>query len=651
MSKKLAYLPQLDGLRAIAVLIVVIFHSRPGWLPGGYVGVDVFFFLSGFLITQIVVSSLSSGKFSYLNFIAGRVRRLFPAYVLMVCVCLLVAPVILLPGEFERLAETALASLLFLSNIFFYQNLGYFDAAAEQQLLLHTWSLAVEWQFYLAFPLVLWAAYRLFGRVFPTLMALAIASLVLNLVITPNDSQFTFFMFPPRAWELIVGGVLGLAYMHGKLSGNERTGWSIAGLLLLAAAVVFFDKETLFPGAAAMLPILATAILVFNTVRGEGGPLTALLSSRILVVTGQMSYSLYLWHWPVLLYARFYFGDHLTVFQLILCWAVTIVLSYFSWRWVESFVRGHRWWAGRWRAYAGAVAMSLPLAVGAGMVMLNDGYERRLPESALSLVSIKKWPDVGLCSTDYKKDQYHNCTIGARVEPATVLVWGDSHAQTLIWAFADIAERRGISVRHVTKGGCPPVFYGVVQSAGIDINACVSAQRAAWRTIDSEQNISTVFIAARWPLYQGASLTLVEKQAEMRFDDGLAITIEKLLQRDLNVIVVDSLPEPGFDVSNVLARKALLEQPAPENFEDQRFPLQSLSSLKDVNDSRFSVLRLNDTLCRSGRCPLMEDGEILYFDGDHLARAGAKKLSAEIESALFADAIETRFDGGAHSQE
>ncbi|MFC4258499.1 acyltransferase family protein [Marinobacter lacisalsi] len=637
---QIKYLAQLDGLRALAVLAVIVFHSRADWLPGGYVGVDVFFFLSGFLITQIVVRSLTSGKFSYLDFIAGRLRRLFPAYAVMVCACLLVAPLILLPGEFERLAETALASLLFLSNIFFYQNLGYFDAAAEHQLLLHTWSLAVEWQFYLAFPLVLWAAHRLSGRVVPALVVLAIASLMFNLVVTPVNSQFTFFMFPPRAWELIAGGLLGLAYMNRKLMGRERTGWTVAGVLLLAASVALFDETTLFPGIAATLPTLATGILVFNTVRGEGGLLTSLLSSRLLVLIGQMSYSLYLWHWPVLLYARFYFGDHLAVSQLLLCWTITIGLSYLSWRWVESALRRHRWWSLQWRAYAGAVAMSLPVAVGAGMVMLNDGYGRRLPDQARELVNIVKWPDVGRCSTDYKEDQYHDCTLGSGLEPATILIWGDSHAQTLIWAVTEIAEQRDINIRHVTKGGCPPVFYGVVPSTGIDKDACLSAQKAAWRIIDSDPSVSTVLISARWPLYEGASMMTAETQPVKRFEGALSETINALLQRDLNVILVDSLPEPGFDVSNVLARRALLEQSVPDSFQDQRPPFKSLDFIKSISDSRFSVLRLNNVLCSAGHCPISEGGEVLYFDGDHLARAGASKLAAPIENALFPDRIE-----------
>jgi peptidoglycan/LPS O-acetylase OafA/YrhL len=179
-----------------------------------------------------------------------------------------------------------LASLLFLSNVFFYQNLGYFDAAAEQQLLLHTWSLAVEWHFYLIFPLVLWLAYRLTGRVLPVLILLGSASLALNLALTPENARFTFFMLPARAWELIAGGMLGLAYMNGKLIGREHGVWSAVGLMLLAVSVLYFDKNTLFPGAAAIVPILATGVIVFNTVRGERGLLTVVLSSKMLVLIG-----------------------------------------------------------------------------------------------------------------------------------------------------------------------------------------------------------------------------------------------------------------------------------------------------------------------------------------------------------------------------
>jgi peptidoglycan/LPS O-acetylase OafA/YrhL len=636
----LRYLAPLDGLRGIAVLVVVIFHSKASWLTGGFVGVDVFFFLSGFLITQIVVSSLESGRFSYVDFIAGRVRRLFPAYVAMLCGTLIAAPLILLPAEFERLAETALASLVFASNIFFYDNLGYFDAAADQQLLLHTWSLAVEWQFYLVFPLILWAAHRFTGRVLPVLLLVAAVSLVGNLVITPEDSGFTFFMFPTRAWELIVGGLLGLAYMNGKLGGRERGIYSVLGLVLLGAAVFVFDKDTLFPGVAVLLPILATALLVFNTIRGDGGWLTTLLSSKVLVLTGQMSYSLYLWHWPILLYARFYFGDHLTLPQLLLCWSMTIGLSYISWRWIESIFRRHRYLSGRWRAYIGALAISVPLSAVAGIVMLNDGYEGRLSNSALSLLNVEKWPDFGQCSTDYSRDQYYDCVIGADYSPASVLVWGDSHAQTLIWAVNDIVERRKIAVRHVTKGGCPPTYYGVPVSANIDKEACLKAQQAAWTIIESDPAISTVFISARWSLYEAVSLTLMEDEALTNFDKNLTKTIQTLLNKGKNVVLVDSLPEPGFDVANLLAREMLLKQEPTQVFEEKRQACQHLKPIVGLQNNGLKILHLSTVLCADGSCPLRIGENLLYFDGNHLAKAGATKLAENIERSILYEAVD-----------
>ncbi|WP_417515006.1 acyltransferase family protein [Marinobacter sp.] len=634
MQKKLTYLPQLDGLRAVAVLAVVAFHSRTEWLSGGFVGVDVFFVLSGFLITQMVVGSLEAGRFSYVGFIAGRVRRLFPAYLVTVMACLLVAPLILLPAEFERLAETALASLFFLSNAFFYQNLGYFDAAAEQQILLHTWSLAVEWQFYLIFPAVLWVAFRFTGKVLTALLLLGAASLTLNLVMTPHDAKFTFFMFPARAWELIAGGLLGLAYMKGALRGRERLAYTLAGIFLLGVAFVFFDKSTLFPGVAAIVPVLATVLLVYNITQAETGLLTSWLSWRPLVLIGKMSYSLYLWHWPILLYARFYFGDELSFVQLLLCWTITVVLSYGSWQWIESRLRGHRWLAGKWRSYIGAVVMSAPVAVIAGMVMLNDGYHKRLPERAQHLMAIEKWPDFGSCVTNYNEDQYYNCVVEPEGKPATTLVWGDSHAQTLIWAINSIAERRRTAVRHVTKGGCPPIFYGVPVSANIDKDACLEAQKSAKQIIESDPTIKTVFIAARWPLYQATTLTLTEDQASKNFVDTLTTTINELLESGLNVVIVDSLPEPGFDVANVLARRALIGQQSIDTFADIDLPFQSLKALKDIKSPNLSLVRLNSTLCSDGHCPIWENGEIRYFDGDHLAKAGAQILIDDIDKAI-----------------
>jgi len=352
-----------------------------------------------------------------------------------------------------------------------------------------------------------------------------------------------------------------------------------------------------------------------------------------------MSYSLYLWHWPVLLYARFYFGEHLSLPQLLFCWSIIGLLSYGSWRWIESALRGHHWWAGRWKAYLGAAAISVPLSAGAAMVMLKDGYDQRLPDKALSLLNIERWPDFGLCATEYKHDQFDDCVIGTGDNPASVLVWGDSHAQTLIWAINHIAEGRNSKVRHVTKGGCPPIYEGVRVSANIDKEACLNAQKTAWRIVESDSALTTVLIAARWRLYDSATLSSVEGKAGEDFDDRLYETVQRLLKRDLKVVVVDSLPEVGFDVANVLAREVLLGKKFTLNFDYESQPTKHLSAISDIQDENFSILNLDSLLCGRGKCPLFEGSHLLYFDDNHLARAAATKLIPEIERALFPSSL------------
>jgi hypothetical protein len=269
------------------------------------------------------------------------------------------------------------------------------------------------------------------------------------------------------------------------------------------------------------------------------------------------------------------------------------------------------------------------------MVMLNDGYEQRLPEPALALVNAERWPDFGRCVTDYKHDQYYDCMIGTGDTPASVLVWGDSHAQTLIWAIKKITESREIKVRYVTKGGCPPVFGGVPVAANIDKEACLNAQKTAWRIIESDTALSTVFIAARWPLYESASLVLEEGQVSDRFGDQLRETVMQLLKRGLKVVVMDSLPEAGFDVANVLARNVLLGQEPAVLFGHQKQPMKSLRSISNIQDEDLLTLHPDSLLCKDGECALMEGNQLLYFDDNHLARAGATKLVPEIERAIF----------------
>ena len=237
--------------------------------------------------------------------------------------------------------------------------------------------------------------------------------------------------------------------------------------------------------------------------------------------------------------------------------------------------------------------------------------------------------------TTTERDQYYNCVVGMSEESATTLVWGDSHAQTLIWAINSIAERRGAAVRHVTKGGCPPIFYGVSASTKIDRRACIEMQKSAKEIVDSDPTIKTVFMAARWSLYHSADLVLAEGQANNAFDKTLVSTIRQLLALGLNVVVVDSLPEPGFDVANTLARQALIGQQSIDSFADGVLPFQSLKALVDVEDPHLQLMHLNSVLCSEGACPLWEQGELRYFDRDHLAKAGAQILTGHIERALF----------------
>ncbi|EMP55575.1 acyltransferase [Marinobacter santoriniensis NKSG1] len=636
MAHRLNYIPQLDGLRAISVLLVILFHSERDWLPGGFVGVDVFFLLSGFLITQIIFKSLKDGSYSYLSFIGGRIRRLFPAYLFMVAGCLVIAPFILLPKEFEGLAASALSSLTFLSNIFFYNNLGYFDTSAEQQLLLHTWSLAVEWQFYFLFPVFLWASFKLTGRIIPLLILLFVLSLVFCVVFTPQNPQFTFFMFPSRAWELVLGGILGMVYARHQLRFRMGVLFSLIGFLLLGYSVVFFNENTVFPGSAAIIPIAGAALIVGNSVFEPQGLVARLLGNRFLVLIGRMSYSLYLWHWPILVYARFYLGDELSLAQLGFCWFLTFSLSYLSWRFVESGLKGHPILTGEFKPYVFAVLATFPLAACAGLVMVNDGFGQRVPGKAMQFVEFNKWPDFGDCQTDYRKDQYYSCRLGSGKQPEEWLVWGDSHAQTLIWGIGALANERSLAVHQITKGGCPPIFFGVPIKSNIDKEACVQSQHAVWDYINSHPSIHTVFMSARWHFYRHSVLANADANAdgEDGFDRALRETVRLLIEKGLRVVVVDSLPEPGFDVAKVLARDEMLSKTSEVAFDDALPPMQSLPSISDLVGKGLAVISFNEILCPDGICSVRQDDRMLYFDEDHLAKSGVEKIRSCLESVF-----------------
>lgn len=369
---------EIDGLRSFAILPVLFFHfSMPGF-TGGFVGVDIFFVISGFLIGGILWSELDqSGTVRLGRFFLRRIRRLAPAYFAMAIVSLVFAWFILLPSAFKEFGKELIASTVYLSNVHFFRQAGYFDGLADQKILLHTWSLSVEEQFYIFLPFFMLLLRRVRSVLPPVLIGILLVSLVACVWVTPLSQTATFYLFPFRAWELLAGVCLAIAGRQYGLRWSFNPLLSWAGLILIIGSVLFVPEGAGFPGFYAIFPVLGTVLVIAN---GQNDNLiNRLLSLRILVFFGLISYSLYLWHWPIMTLSKYFAAEPLSVGFRIMLMILSVGVAWLSWRFVETPVR--RGFVGVKGLLGGAIAASA-ITFGAGAIIyLQDGMiDRFAPE-------------------------------------------------------------------------------------------------------------------------------------------------------------------------------------------------------------------------------------------------------------------------------
>src|SRR6185503_12942841 len=373
-ATEFAYRPDVDGLRAVAVLAVLAFHGFPRVAPGGFVGVDVFFVISGFLISGIILDALKRGTFSFADFYARRIRRIFPALALVLVATVVLGWWTLIPADYRQLGAHVAAGAGFVSNVLLWRDAGYFDAAAESKPLLHLWSLGVEEQYYLVWPLLLFVLRRHIHRVLPMVAAFAVASFALNVFLVQRNPTATFYLPQTRFWELMLGGMLAYVRVFGPTDGGRRArpllravraalarapirnALATAGALLVATALLVLDESSAFPGSWALLPTVGTTLLI------AAGP-DAWLNRRVLahrgfVYIGLISYPLYLWHWPLLTYVRLYIGAEPPVLVRCAALAASVLLAWLTYELLEKRIRRARSPRARRRTVA-ALATSL----------------------------------------------------------------------------------------------------------------------------------------------------------------------------------------------------------------------------------------------------------------------------------------------------
>ncbi len=663
----LGYRPEIDGLRTLAVLPVILFHAGFSAFSGGFVGVDVFFVISGYLITSIIIAELQAGKFSVITFYERRARRIMPSLFVVMFTCLPLAWLWLNPLEFKFFAKSLVAVPTFSSNILFWRESGYFDVTSELKPLLHTWTLAVEEQYYLLFPLLLMACWRLGrARLLGLLAVLAIASLTLAEHGATRQSSAVFYLLSGRAWELLTGSFIAF-YFAWRPRAHHGTGplhqiATLMGLALIAYAVFAFDSITPFPGLHALVPTLGAALIIlFANDRTWVG---RLLSTRPFVIIGLISYSAYLWHQPIFAFARDGILMEPSPSAMLGLSALSLVLAWLSWRFVEQFFRRKNTVSRKQVFTAGAFGSLLFMALGL-TGYANNGFANRFDVGPTALEDFAYTQIRVPCDKNYKGDGWSIdfCRFGAARADVTpdVAVFGDSHAEVLLPAFDASAKAVGKTVVHIGLAGCPPLLGVDVARGNHEPGVCPALAQREYDYVKAN-GIRKVILVSRWTLYtdgeydkaQKADYFLVSdsqrqlgKAASRQvFEQGLARTLQAYAALGTQLIIVEQVPQQQVDAKNLyyrlargthldhaqsLARIDELSVPLDKHEQLQRFSRHLMEA--DSGQSKATLLSLDSLFCRQTTC-LIGDDQPWYMDNNHLNARGAALAVNVIDEVL-----------------
>jgi len=621
----MTYRPDIDGLRALAVLSVVLFHYQLGPVPGGFVGVDVFFVISGYLITAIISGEIERGGFSFLGFYDRRVRRILPAALVVIVASLVAGYFILLPTAYAILGGSAGYSAAGLANLYFFWNTGYFDASAEMQPMLHMWSLAVEEQFYLVWPLVLLLAARLSSNSRPViagiLAAIIVASFATSVAILEvGDPKVGFYMLHSRAWELALGGLLVfLPRISGRIFAELL---SLAGLGLVIGAFFLLDAESKFPGINAAYPVVGAALLVWPKNRATW--VGSLLSLRPLVFIGKISFSLYLYHWPLLVFYRLYgTGEPPETTAALVLVLASFILAVLSWRFIEQPFRKRRGGMGA-NVALGATAIVM-VAAGGLAVASSGGVPARLPPELRKLEHYAT-------ETVGSQNGRNSCFItsrhkrGARefvedecidVQPGrlNVLLVGDSHAAHYAKALRDLYPEVGFS--QVTASGCRPVL----RSPGAKRDPCTILLDRVFGEYIPRGEFDAVILAARWSAGHAPSLVKTIRHITPVVDE---------------VIVFGPVAEYASQLPVLLARSALRRDNGAL-VDEARLHAKAADAARVISSQVLplgvSYYAPMDAMCQGDQCVAMTPAGVpMQFDAAHLSYEGARLVIARFRA-------------------
>lgn len=669
------YRREIDGLRAVAVIPVILFHAGFQTFSGGFVGVDVFFVISGYLITTIILSEKESGTFSLVNFYERRTRRILPALFLVMLFTIPMAWLWLLPSDMKSFSHSLIAVSTFSSNIFFWKTSGYWGEPNELLPLLHTWSLAVEEQYYLIFPLFLMLVWRFRKRwIFSSFMIIAAASLLLAQLGAYRHPTANFFLLITRGWELAIGAGIAFYFLYRKSAMRSLLShrlidevMGVVGILMIAYAVFFFDERIPFPSVYALVPTVGTGlIIVFSSPTTLVG---RVLGINLFVGIGLVSYSAYLWHLPLFAFAKYRSLTAPNELLILMLSISSILLAYLSWRFVEKPFRNKKM-INRKAVFSFAACGSLFFITVGAVGHVTDGWPARIDGNLLSLVDAAKLPNRGreLCLANDGSSSVtdESCAL-VHSDGKYAYLFGDSHAMAMAREMQRAFDRADIGLIQATERGCPPIQDVYVYVSESDRVRCFSHNESVYRDLESSVDVEYVVLVTRWALYietnrfdnteggmereevllfdalsEGETVSSSMHDTSAYFSQAYKESVERLLQMGKKVILVYPIPEVGWNVPRYVRNHFLSNG-------DQAFSPKTGSTSHDVFRNRNSrAYEALDSIgehpglyrvypekifCNKlvrGRCIVQKDNLLLYADDDHLSDAGAALVVKDI---------------------
>jgi len=668
------YRAEIDGLRALAVLPVILFHAGFEWFSGGFVGVDVFFVISGYLITTIIISEMAEGKFSIVNFYERRARRILPALFFVMAACLPFAWLWLTPTDLKDFGQSLVAVSTFSSNILFWLKSGYFDTAAELKPLLHTWSLAVEEQYYILFPIFLMLTWRLGIKwvvillfiVFLFSLGLAQLAVDANIVdyfIGKNnlfgdllqnavDNPATaFYLLPTRIWELLIGAFLSIYLLHRahikNISANQFL--SFCGLIMIGYSIFVFDDRTPFPSLYTLIPTIGTGLVILCAI-----PKTyvyKLLSQKLMVGCGLISYSAYLWHQPLLSFARHKLFEVSDLLAIILCF-MSIILAWFTWYFVENPFRNKKK-IPRNKIFAGSIIGALLfISIGYSMNATN-GFEKRsnFSKELLNSFEVKK-PASCREVVVQGLSKPLGCKLGVEKESVDFILFGDSHVPPLLSLVERLAIKNGLSILYSSNGGCLPFLDTHLQRKDRKATSCYDVNEQILK-FATEESVKGIILAARWSFYtygdynfRGGYFISNNRNGPFNLKDtlqdnfylGLDKTIEEYSSAQIPIHILTQAPhqkvEPDsayFLISKGNTSIDSLSVTRSEFDNLNEFAMDAFMMRKH----KINIYDPTDIFCDTKLCKIGTTRKSFYNDQNHLSSNGANQLAPIFESILM----------------